>query len=104
MELKEFIQYVLVQMEALQMKKLLLSMGVAFTLTMNAQTNSINLRSAKQVLPLLMNDLSNESSYNDGIVKLGYHTIGKNSAGGTIYASNDNDRIIYNTPIKWTTV
>lgn len=90
----------IINQNKINMKNLLLSIGLAFTLTMNAQTNSINLRSAKQVLPLLMNDLSNESSYNNGIVKLGYHTTGKNSAGGTIYTNSDNDWIIYNTPVK----
>lgn len=65
-----------------------------------SQTNIVELRSAKQVLPLLMNDLSQESSYKDGITILGYHTTGNNNEGGTIYTSNDNDWIIYNAPTK----
>jgi uncharacterized protein (TIGR02145 family) len=67
---------------------------------LTAQTNSLELRTAKQVLPLLMNDLSQESSYKNGITKLGYHTTGNNNEGGTIYTSDDNDWIIYNAPTK----
>nr|WP_315140428.1 FISUMP domain-containing protein [uncultured Flavobacterium sp.] len=64
------------------------------------QINSVKLRSAKQVLPLLMNDLSNMPSYKIGITKLGYHTTGNNNEGGAIYTSDENDWIIYNNPVN----
>jgi hypothetical protein len=66
----------------------------------SAQTNSVKLSSAKQVLPLLMNDLSQESSYIDGMVKLGYYTIGINTNGENIYTNNDGDNIVYGVPVK----
>ena len=64
------------------------------------QINSVKLRSAKQVLPLLMNDLSKIPSYKIGITKLGYHTTGNNNEGGAIYTSDENDWIIYNNPVN----
>jgi hypothetical protein len=66
----------------------------------SAQTNTVKLRSAKQVQPLLMNDLAEASSYKNEIINLGYHTTGVNANGGTIYTSDDNDWIIYNAPVK----
>jgi hypothetical protein len=85
-----------------KMKKMkpLFLMCLVFTLTMNSQTNTVKLGSAKQVLLLLKNDLSQVSSYINGITEMGYHTTGNNNAGGSIYTSSDNDWIIYNAPFK----
>lgn len=82
------------------MKKFLLSFALLLSIITNGQTNSVRLRSAKQVLPLFMRDLSQKSSYNNFINKLGYHITGKSDEGNPIYTHNDGDRIIYDAPVK----
>lgn len=77
------------------MKKYLLLFALLLSIITNAQTNFVRLRSAKQVLPLFMHDLSQKSSYNNFINKLGYHITGKSNEGNPIYTHNDGDYIIY---------
>lgn len=81
------------------MKRILLSIALALSLTMNAQTKTINYL-VKKSIPLLMQDLSEESSYNDSIVKLGFGLLNKNNDGSPVYTNDFGNVVVYSKPVN----